>query len=67
MSEKRWVPVEWADCPECGDCAEIHTDSDKEDYFYDGDEARCMVCKSRGWFSCDTETPGYIIWEDDLR
>jgi hypothetical protein len=62
--KKRWVLVDFAECPNCGDDAEILTDSDVDGEFYDGDEARCCQCGAIGQFSCDGEDTGYISWED---
>jgi hypothetical protein len=62
--KKRWVLVDFGECPNCGDDAEILTDCNVDGEFYDGDEARCCQCGAIGQFSCDGEDTGYIIWED---
>jgi hypothetical protein len=62
--KKRWVLVDFAECPNCGDDAEILTDCNVDGEFYDGDEARCCQCGAIGQFSCDGEDTGYISWED---
>jgi len=66
MTTKRWVLVDFDECPECGDDVEILTDCEEKGFFYDGDEARCCACHYPAQFSCDSETPGYISWHDNL-
>jgi len=59
------VLIDFDNCPNCGGCAEIDTNSLEENYFYDGDSAECCECGLKGIFSCD-ENAGYINWDDDL-
>jgi len=66
MAEKRWVLVDFGECIECGDDAEILTDCQDKGFFYDGDEARCCNCGLPGQFNCDSETPGYISWHEEM-
>lgn len=61
---ERWVLVDFDSCPECGDDAEILTASGDSNRFYDGDKVRCCECHHSGQFSCDSETPGYIVWNE---
>ena len=66
MQIKKWVDAYFGECIECGGDVEILTDSDDPALFYDGDEVRCKRCAYLGQFSCDTESPGYIIWGDEF-
>jgi len=66
-ARKRWVPIGFAECDECGDDAVwILTDCDDVGYFFDGDDAQCYECGNKGQFSCDAETPGYISWHGKI-
>ena len=63
--DKHWIEIEFDNCPECGDMPEVFTDCPDEGFFYDGDQVRCQECHHPGQFSCDSETPGYIAWQDE--
>jgi uncharacterized Zn finger protein len=44
---KTWRPFDY-DCSHCGGAAEVLTDSDDDDWAYDGDIARCSECGCQG-------------------
>lgn len=63
MSDKYWKSVDFDNCPECGDAAEILTDCTEERMYFDGDDARCMKCDMKGSFSVgDEDWNGSISW-----
>ena len=58
---KKWVEVDFEECPVCGDVLECLTSSGKVDgqqHYYDGDEVRCLGdnCDARLQMSCDEGT-----------
>ncbi len=61
---KIWRPFE-DNCPECGDAAEVLTDSGKDNYVYDGDKARCMACHWPGSACIQEDDPAWIDWSDE--
>ena len=62
---KQWKPIEWNDeCPECGEDVEVLTDSYTENMAYDGDEARCTECHTKGTVTCADIDEAYIIWDE---
>ncbi len=63
--DSRWVTVDFDSCPECGNQPEIYTDSAMTDYFYDGDDVRCTICRWPGMFICDGLNDGWISWWDE--
>lgn len=44
---KRWQPIDWAECPSCGDSVEALTDAEPG-WVYDSDDARCVTCDWEG-------------------
>ena len=60
----KWVSVDFDECINCGNNAQIQTDSEDPNYFFDGDSVRCVECNMTGTFSCDTESEGWISWDD---
>ena len=45
MSDKKWKPIEWFECPECRGELEAFTEAE-DDFFFDDDPVRCANC---GW------------------
>src|SRR5437879_2503203 len=62
-------PVEWrdfnAECPYCGCRAEVLTDTGKDNWAVDGDEARCAECHCPGSVVVSEEPLAEISWHDD--
>ena len=64
---KNWKPIKWSDeCPECGDGVEVFTDCPDDNKACDGDEARCVGCKIKGWVVVYDENDVRINWEVEL-
>ena len=61
---KQWKPLEWDDCPTCGDGMEVLTDSVKDGSAYDGDEVRCTGCGWPGNVRVE-EDDSWISWHDE--
>jgi len=64
---KKWILVDFASCPRCGDDAEICTSSEVKNQFDDDDEARCCqseTCDSKGVVFVDDNT-AEIRWNED--
>ena len=60
----KWITVGFDECINCGNSAQIQTDSKEAGFFFDGDSVRCVECRMTGNFSCDTENEGWISWDD---
>ncbi len=55
-------------CLHCGDDAEVYTDTGRDNYAGDGDEARCVSCACPGHVSVGDEEDGghaWIVWHDE--
>lgn len=70
MSKKKWVEIDFNDCPKCGGQTEVCTSVDQDEYpgqFYDGDEIRCE-CGEKGWMTAD-ENPGdcWTNWDCEVE
>ncbi|NQZ89144.1 MAG: hypothetical protein HRT54_16330 [Colwellia sp.] len=64
---KRWVLVDFASCPRCGDDAEICTDSQEKNIYFEDDEARCCqseICDTKGAVVVDDQV-AEISWYED--
>lgn len=64
---KRWVLVDFDSCPRCGDDAEILTDSEINNQFYEDDEVRCCqseICDASGSVVSD-DGRAEISWYED--
>jgi len=61
MGEKKWVLFDEFSCEECGDYIMIHTDSQEDNYFYDGDEVKCADgnCNAKGEVSIFNDEIGF--------
>jgi len=64
------MSMEWHyfndECLHCGSIAEVYTQSDKDNYAYDGEEARCPDCGLYGYVVVDDLDSGaYINWHDE--
>lgn len=64
---RKWRPNDFDSCPQCGNSLEALSYSDDPgEYLYDGDEVRCVECKTPGHWSCDsTGEEGYVRWDQD--
>ena len=63
--QAEWKPLENDECLNCGDALEALTECKQENYFYDGDEVRCLSkCGMTGSFSCDGEGDAWVSWND---
>ena len=60
---REWKPLDWDECPECGDQIEVFTDA-AEGHACDGDAVRCCVCHWPGGTSVD-EDDAFISWCED--
>lgn len=45
MSDKKWKPISWFECPECSGELEGFTEAE-DDFFFEDDPVRCTNC---GW------------------
>jgi len=63
MKMKQWRPFSDC-CPWCGDEAQVFTESDREDYVYDGEAARCVSCQCPGSVVVD-DGHAVIAWHDE--
>lgn len=63
---KVWKHLPFATCDWCGDDVEVLTHPDMpENFAYDGDTCRCMVCGLMGTFCTDGEdNDAHVIWND---
>ena len=57
---KEWKLINFDECRECGDSLEGFTDNDKEGWFYDGDDVRCVECDFKSCISVDEEGYAYV-------
>lgn len=61
MTEK-WIPIDWDECPECGDDCEGLTDCDEAGFFYDGDSVRCVACGHEGYAVVEEDGIAWVNW-----
>ena len=61
---KQWRPYRGESCEDCGDRVEVLTRSTEANWYYDGDEAKCVSCYKRGDVSIDGRE-SYIEWYED--
>ena len=60
---KRDVSISFEDCSECGSHdLVITTDSESDEYFWDGDECTCLDCGNKGAYM-DGDNGAYIEWD----
>lgn len=69
MALKAWRTFE-AECLHCGGEANVFTDSGKDNYAFDGDQAICEECGCPGHVVIDEsngdgEATGSISWHDE--
>lgn len=64
VSEKKWQKFE-SDCLNCGCQAEVLTDTGKDNWACDGDEARCPECGLSGGVNVYDEDEANISWHDE--
>jgi len=53
------------ECPNCGSRAEVLTDTGRDNWANDGDEARCSECKWPGSVTVCEEPHAYVNWQDE--
>lgn len=59
----QWRMIEWDNCPVCGNCPEVFTQSNEDSHVYDGEKAKCAECGLPGTGSADSGSV-YIEWHD---
>ena len=65
MTDKKWKPVEWGECADCGDAREVLTDSTKDVWVYDSDEGRCLGCGLKGSMCVADEDSVWVEWNEE--
>lgn len=62
------VKVDWdfTDCLKCGTCGDfkVITESDEQDWFFDGDVVVCNECGHKGWVDSLGDGTIDVCWED---
>ena len=64
--EKTWKQTPF-ECDKCGDTVEVFTESKKDNYFYDEEEAKCTTCGALGYVTCDDNEFARIIWDSEYE
>ncbi len=64
MSKRQWRPFD-DECPYCGCRAEVFTISDKDNYAYDQEDARCDTCQCPGMVCVEEDGSASISWHDE--
>ena len=66
MAKAEWRSFE-ACCAHCGSGAEVYTTTGKDNWAYDGDEARCTDCGCPGFVNVSgyEDEPATIDWHDE--
>ena len=59
-----WKIIKNESCISCGDDVEADTTATGE-YFYDGDNCRCVGCGEKGHISCDEDSFAIEWWCED--
>jgi len=63
--EKTWKQTPF-ECDKCGDTVEVFTKAKRDNYFYDDEQAKCIVCGALGYVSCDDDGAS-IIWDSEYE
>ena len=60
----KWKTITFDECPECGNNVEVLSEHPKDDWVYDGEDARCvdLKCGQKGVTNCDGEGGARIMF-----